>query len=648
MNNSENSLGMQGAVVDASSIALLEAALDYAAKGWPVFPCRARDSEAGKAKSPYVSGGFKSASCDPAVIRAWWAQWPDAMIAAPTGAAIGAWVLDIDDEPAFAAVERELGLPATRASRTSKGRHLFFAWDDTDPVRNSQKCADLPGADVRGEGGYVILPPSLHPSGAAYTWIRDEDASEPPAALMAILPTKSGKRTSEANDTRYAVCTAAYNAIAVEELGLPEWVNSEAARLAMVVTPKGARSEAVNGFVAQAIREGWTDAEIGGVLIHPDNAISERVRELSDPKREIDRAIAHYRTDERVADGELPHIRNYPRIDWDKFLANCLAKQQGKAPLHANDNRIGIVATKGITARELLLLDFPPVKWIVPNIIPEGLTVLAGAPKVGKSWLALDIATAVAEGAPALGGIQCEQGRSLYLALEDNQRRLADRLRMMGYQHGSDNLVLMTEWPSIDEGCVDELERWADANPDARLVTIDVFAKVKSSTGGNKPQYEIDYKEVSTLQRFAIERSLGVILVHHTRKMDSDDPFDAVSGTRGITGSADSTLVLSKGFGGHQPGLYGRGRDVEEFEKQLIFDACKCRWLICGNIIAPVASPEQRQILEAMRAASEPMALSEIAEAVGKSASNVTQMLSKLEIAGRVIKPAYGRYAIAQ
>jgi len=169
---------------------LLDAALEYASKwGWPVFPCDEH-------KSPLTPHGFKDATTDPRQIAAWWRRWPNAMVAAPTGSKIGAWALDGDDLPIFqaAAVEKGIALPATRRSITSKGKHFFFSWDPEQPVHNAQKhpkkgwaFPDLPGIDVRGEGGYVILPPSVHESGHVYAWESLEEPSEAPDELYSIV-----------------------------------------------------------------------------------------------------------------------------------------------------------------------------------------------------------------------------------------------------------------------------------------------------------------------------------------------------------------------------------------------------------------------------------------------------------------------------
>jgi len=165
---------------------LQSAALDHAAHGWPVFPCNP------ETKRPLTAHGFKDASTDPKVIEAWWSKWPAAMIGVPTGEAIGAWVLDVDDPAAFEA-SCDIVLPATRRSTTGKGYHLFYRWDADAPIINAQRTAKswgipgLPGADVRGQGGYVIVPPSLHPSGKPYTWACDEDPSDAPDELVDLI-----------------------------------------------------------------------------------------------------------------------------------------------------------------------------------------------------------------------------------------------------------------------------------------------------------------------------------------------------------------------------------------------------------------------------------------------------------------------------
>lgn len=158
------------------SDALRNAALDYARRGWPVFPVQAPkhgDLESGK--KPLTPHGFKDATTNLNVVERWWDRWPEAGIGVPTGEAIGAWVLDVDGAEGSAsltALEQELGaLPETLESHTGGGgRHFFFAWPAGRSVGNRQHANKRAGIDVRGAGGYVVVPPSGHASGRAYDW----------------------------------------------------------------------------------------------------------------------------------------------------------------------------------------------------------------------------------------------------------------------------------------------------------------------------------------------------------------------------------------------------------------------------------------------------------------------------------------------
>lgn len=157
--------------------ALRDAALDYAKRGWPVFPLKPQG------KTPLTTHGHKEATTSINMIERWWDRWPDANVGVATGKALGAWVLDVDGEEgsrSLTALEQELGgLPDTLESATGGGgRHLFWAWNDARPVGNRTNVR--PGIDVRGEGGYVVAPPSIHPSGRVYDWLLATAPVRPP------------------------------------------------------------------------------------------------------------------------------------------------------------------------------------------------------------------------------------------------------------------------------------------------------------------------------------------------------------------------------------------------------------------------------------------------------------------------------------
>ncbi len=171
---------------------LLEWALKYARRGWPVFPCERRG------KKPLTEHGLKDASASEETIRTWWAHWPDANIGHPTGEQD---VLDVDGptgEGALAELEAKHGkLPSTLTAKTGKGHHLYFTANGT-PLRNSTGKLG-PGLDVRGNGGYVILPPSVHPSGARYEWTGKEQVAPLPAWVAALLSESERPQASESS-----------------------------------------------------------------------------------------------------------------------------------------------------------------------------------------------------------------------------------------------------------------------------------------------------------------------------------------------------------------------------------------------------------------------------------------------------------------
>lgn len=217
------------------------------------------------------------------------------------------------------------------------------------------------------------------------------------------------------------------------------------------------------------------------------------------------------------------------------------------------------------TAAELMGMTFPEPRWAVDGIIPEGLSLLVGSPKVGKSWLSLNIAAAVGSGGRALGKIQVVHGDALYLALEDPQRRLQQRLGLV-LEGGPapTRLTFDTSWPLLHDGGIDALDLWLTENPGARIVVVDVLARVRGGASSHEPRYDQDYRAMIGLKALADKHSIAVVVVHHTRKAVAEDYLDAVSGTQGLAGAADSVLVLARTRGGADATLSITGRDVEE------------------------------------------------------------------------------------
>ena len=219
---------------------------------------------------------------------------------------------------------------------------------------------------------------------------------------------------------------------------------------------------------------------------------------------------------------------------------------------------------KTLTAAELLGLELSPIRWSVPGLVPEGVTLLAGKPKLGKSWLALGIAIAVSTGGVALGTRHVEEGDVLYMALEDNHRRLRKRLEKLLTGHAPERLQIVTEWPRMDEGGADALGRWLAAHPEARLVVVDILKRVRPRTSPNRGVYDADYEALEAMQRLAAEHEVGVLVVHHLKKLGAADPLDEISGSTGLSGGADGVLVLKRDRGRADAYLHVTGREIEE------------------------------------------------------------------------------------
>ena len=232
------------------------------------------------------------------------------------------------------------------------------------------------------------------------------------------------------------------------------------------------------------------------------------------------------------------------------------------------------------TDAELMATEFPPPKWAVPGLLCEGLNLLAGAPKLGKSWLSLGLGAAIANGEPALGAIDVERGPVLYCALEDTGRRLQRRRRQMIAAGGraAPLLTIETACPTMSHGGEALLCDWLEDNPHARLVIIDTFAKMRGTDPTGASAYAADYAAAARFKTLADHYNVPFLLIHHVRKQGADDFQDMVSGTNGLTGAVDATLVLKRTRGQADGVLHVTGRDVEEAEYAMSFNAHSGAW----------------------------------------------------------------------
>ncbi len=220
------------------------------------------------------------------------------------------------------------------------------------------------------------------------------------------------------------------------------------------------------------------------------------------------------------------------------------------------------------------------------DLLPAGLTILGGRPKQGKSWLSLLIGWAVAGEYP-LDGRDATPGAVIYLALEDTKHRLKSRINMLAA--GLDwrppkNLTLHTHWPRATEEArgIYHLADWLEAHKGdpSRLVIVDTLAKFRKPQTGSGNSYADDYEAVGELKAVLDHYKAAGLLVHHTRKLRAEDPFDELSGTLGISGAADTLWVLDRERGSDQARLYMTGRDLGDRTVPMTFDKTCCRWVL--------------------------------------------------------------------
>ena len=247
-----------------------------------------------------------------------------------------------------------------------------------------------------------------------------------------------------------------------------------------------------------------------------------------------------------------------------------------------------------------------------------------------------------------LGDIKPAQGDVLYLALEDSQRRLKKRLDKL-WPRGDwpDRLTLTTEWKKADAGGLDDIAEWCDSVSNPVLIVVDTLEKLRPAAKNNAAAYSTDYLAIEGLHKLAHARGIAIVVIHHVRKMEADDPFDMVSGTNGLTGAADTILVLKRQAGSVT--LHARGRDIEEKDTACRFDKATCRWTLLGDASEVHSSSERAAIVSALGSVgAEGMHISEIMAATERDNRNsVDQLLHKMHREGELVRVKRGQYALS-
>lgn len=306
-----------------------------------------------------------------------------------------------------------------------------------------------------------------------------------------------------------------------------------------------------------------------------------------------------------------------------------------------------------VSAQALIEAKLSPLEFVIDGVLPVGLSILGGAPKSGKSFLALDIAGAVASGRDFLGRYQANTGKVLYITYEDTERRLQSRLRQKNSSNPEtdlSNLHFHYDWPDFGNRGLEYLENLVPQIEGVKLVVIDTLGCFLGA--GVKQNYAFQYQVMAQMSQVANKLGVSLLVIHHTVKTKSRNWKQALYGTNAVSGGADGLMMLERnGDGeGQCANFMISGRDVEDDTLSIRLD--KGVWRIGeqqGEEVGLLGKEGQAEIYKALMASDTPMRVKEIAEVTGKSANNVSGRLKDMVAQGLVTRIVLGgnpRYGV--
>lgn len=610
---------------------MIQQALLYARDNFRVFPLhtfnkdgctcgRADCSSAGK--HPRTKNGVKDATTDEQQIRQWWTRWPMANIGIATGN--GLYVIDVDCAKGgnYESLA-ELGIKGLLWTRTvatgSGGYHFYLRCEE--PLPNTAGKLG-PYIDTRCEGGYVVAPPSRNSHGG-YVWhssremqylperaiVRLKASKSPSAGPQIWYPQRTGEKEITGTLSSQEVVASAPQPVEPSN-SLVTRTNAQVARNNFLISMAGRwRGYGFDAPTICALIATLNEHLYGGGK-HPQGPLS---------REELERTIFK------------------SVVKWDQ---EC-----GTLPLSLPPNADSLT--------NLLSCELPDPSWLVPELISEGLVLLAGKPKLGKSWLALSLALDCAlgtacQGKLALGRYTVAKAGVLYLSLEDSQKRFQSRvMKLLNGRPTPENFAYLLTWKPLQGDGLLDLDTLLYTASDTRLVVIDTLARVRQPGKSGSNVYQDDYELMARLHEFAIRHHITLLLVHHTRKLGSDDPFDEISGSTGLTGAADTSMVLKRERNQPNATLHITGRDVEEQELALIFDSSTCTWSVTGTAAEREVSQSRKEVLNLLKQ-NGPMTPMDIAKELGKGSATIKSTLRRMVEDGEIARQGRGQYALPQ
>lgn len=351
-------------------------------------------------------------------------------------------------------------------------------------------------------------------------------------------------------------------------------------------------------------------------------SLIEHVRNLSDKRRlaaELERSLSRL---------------NEPGTTADSLIVDLMTASPKRRP----DSGF-------MTGEELLSMEFDPLRWLIPGVLPEGITIISAPPKTGKSFFALDIGVSLSLGGAVLGR-HVDQVRTMYAALEDSKQRLYNRINkqtaLSPLPPLKDFDIATADALATGTEGLQQLRNYtADKKPG--LIILDTFGRFWPARDNN------DYTEttaiIAAIKRFYEDTRTSILLIHHDRKNATDGDFlQRAVGSIGITGGADTIMMLSRKRAQYDGILQIAARDGEEQELGVRFEPETCRWTIIGTAAEVTDSRQRAAVIQVLKDAEEPLGPNEIAQVIGKKPGAVKMLLGHMVKDGQIIKPYRGKY----